>query len=94
MSTRLFVGNLAWKSTDASLEELFAGYGNVVSARIITDRDTGKSRGFAFVEMETEEGAKTAMDSLNNYDFEGRVIRVSEARERQQSGHSNQRSHR
>jgi RNA recognition motif-containing protein len=82
MGKRLFVGNLPWKVTDADLEDLFKESGNVVSTKVITDRDTGRSRGFAFVEMESEEEAEKAINSLNNTDLNGRAIRVSEAQER------------
>lgn len=82
MGKRLFVGNLPWKVTDADLEDLFKESGNVVSTKVITDRDTGRSRGFAFVEMESEEEAEKAINALNNTDLNGRAIRVSEAQER------------
>lgn len=85
MGKRLFVGNLPWKVTDADLEDLFKESGNVVSTKVITDRDTGKSRGFGFVEMDTDEEAEKAINSLNNTDLNGRAIRVSEAQERSRS---------
>ncbi len=85
MSKRLFVGNLSW---DTQEDDLIAAFGNgggqVVSARIMTDRDTGRSRGFAFVEMETEEEAQAAIQSMDGHSLDGREIRVNEAEERQQ----------
>lgn len=80
MGKRLFVGNVSWSATDDSLKDYFAQHGEVVSAKIIIDRETGKSKGFGFIEMEN---ADEAMDALNGKDFEGRPLRISEARERQ-----------
>lgn len=82
MSTKLFVGNLAWQTTDAELDEAFQSCGQVVSAKVITDRESGKSRGFGFVEMSTDEEANTAISHLNETELNGRNIRVGEARER------------
>ncbi len=83
MSTRLYVGNLSYGTTDADLNELFSGAGTVVSAEVVRDRDTGRSRGFAFVEMETEEGAARAINMFNSMNFQDRDLRVNEARERE-----------
>ena len=83
MTKRIYVGNLAWKSTEDGLRELFGQYGEVVSARIITDRETGRSKGFAFVEME---GADEAIAALNGFNLDGRPLRVNEANERPQGG--------
>lgn len=80
MATKLFVGSLAYAVTDDQLQDLFATVGNVVSAKVIVDRDTNRSKGFGFVEMGSEEEAKAAIDQLNGKDLEGREIAVSEAR--------------
>ncbi|HEU4914870.1 MAG TPA: RNA-binding protein [Candidatus Saccharimonadales bacterium] len=80
MATKLFVGSLSYNTTDASLEEFFAAIGNVVSAKVIIDRDTNRSKGFGFVEMSTEEEAKAAVEKLNNQELDGRQIIVNEAR--------------
>ena len=78
---KLYVGNLAWRATEAELKELFAGFGKVLSVSIVTDRDTGRSRGFGFVEMDDADMAK-ALEGANGRDLGGRQLRVSEARER------------
>jgi len=83
MATKLFVGSLAYSVTDAELEEAFAEAGTVVSAKVIMDRDTNRSRGFGFVEMSTEEEAKNAVKLLNEKELGGRRIIVSEARPQQ-----------
>jgi len=80
MSTKLFIGSLAYAVTDDSLAEFFAQAGTVESAKVIIDRDTGRSKGFGFVEMADEEGAKAAIDQLNGKELEGRAIVVNEAR--------------
>ena len=80
MATKLFVGSLAWATTDDSLSALFSQVGTVVSARVITDRATGRSKGFGFVEMSTEEEAQKAVAELNGKDLDGRTIVVNEAR--------------
>jgi cold-inducible RNA-binding protein len=80
MATKLFVGSLSYNTTDASLEEFFAQAGNVVSAKVIMDRDTNRSKGFGFVEMASEEEAKAAIDQLNGKELDGRAIAVNEAR--------------
>ena len=82
MSTNLFVGNLTFNTTTADLETLFAQHGDVTKAQVITDRDTGRSRGFGFVEMESQEGADTAISALNGTDLDGRDLTVSIAKER------------
>ena len=81
MSMSLYVGNLPFSSDDQSLKELFQSFGNIVSARVMSDRDTGRSRGFGFVEME-EADARSAMASLNGSAYEGRTLRVNEAEKR------------
>lgn len=80
MSKKLYVGNLSFSVGEPALQELFSGSGNVESVKIITDRDTGRSKGFAFVEMSTEEEAQAAIQKLNGSQFEGRGLTVSEAR--------------
>ncbi|SKA71096.1 RNA recognition motif domain-containing protein [Desulfobaculum bizertense] len=81
MSKNIYVGNLAWGATDEDLNDLFADYGEVESARVIMDRETGRSRGFGFVEME-EQGADQAIEALNGSSFMGRTLRVNEAQPR------------
>ena len=80
----LFVGNLAWATTQSDLEAAFGAYGQVSSAKIMTDRETGKSRGFAFVEMPNDSEAQKAIEALNGQDLKGRAINVNEARPREE----------
>lgn len=80
MATRLFVGSLAWATTDDSLQAFFSQAGTVTSAKVITDRATGRSKGFGFVEMSTDEEAQKAVAELNGKDLDGRAIVVNEAR--------------
>jgi cold-inducible RNA-binding protein len=80
MSVRLYVGNLPFSVTEQDLEQLFSQSGQVDSANVVTDRDTGRSRGFGFVEMETQEAADAAIQSLNGYELSGRALTVNEAR--------------
>lgn len=82
MGTRLFVGNLSFDVSDADLRQAFSEAGSCASASIVRDRMTGKSRGFGFVEMTTEEEARRAVSTLNGRDLQGRAMNVSEARER------------
>jgi RNA recognition motif-containing protein len=82
MSSNLYVGNLTFSTTSGDLETLFAQYGEVEKAQVITDRDTGRSRGFGFVEMATAEEAKAAIDSLNGHNLDGRDLTVNVAKER------------
>lgn len=86
MATRLFVGNLPYSATDQSLGEKFSSAGTVVSANVITDRMSGRSKGFGFVEMGSEDEAKKAIESLNGQDFDGRPMVVNEARPREDRG--------
>ena len=87
MTKRLYVGNLSWNLTEDELIETFQQDGRqVISARIITDRETGRSRGFAFVEMASEEEAQAAISALNGHDLDGRPLRVNEAQERSGGG--------
>jgi RNA recognition motif-containing protein len=80
MGAKLYVGNLPYGVTEDRLQQHFAQHGSVVSARIITDKFTGKSKGFGFVEMSSEQEAERAITAMNGTDFEGRNIVVSEAR--------------
>ena len=77
MSTKLFVGNISFKLDESDMERLFAQHGKVVSVAIPTDRDTGRKRGFAFVEMETSEEAEAAIANLNGKDLDGRQLAVN-----------------
>ena len=83
MGKKLFVGNLAFSVTGADLESLFASAGTVESATVVNDRDTGRSRGFGFVEMSSSSEAGKAIAELNGHDLGGRTINVSEAKERE-----------
>ncbi|MCB1118571.1 MAG: RNA-binding protein [Chlamydiia bacterium] len=82
MSKKLFVGSLAFSVNDDSLKQMFDEYGTVVSAKVINDRDTGRSRGFGFVEMETSEQAEAAIQALDGSESDGRKIVVNIANER------------
>ena len=82
MSSNLYVGNLTFSTTTADLETLFGQHGDVKKAQVINDRDTGRSRGFGFVEMESQEGADSAISALNGKDLDGRDLPVSIATER------------
>lgn len=82
MSTNLFVGNLPFTTGSPELEQLFTPYGTVSRAQVISDRDTGRSRGFGFVEMDSDEDAQKAIDALDGSDFSGRQLKVNVARER------------
>lgn len=84
MSKKLYVGNLSYNVTTSSLEELFSSVGEVASVDVITDRMTGRSRGFAFVEMADDAGAQKAVAELNGRDLDGRAIKVAEARPRRE----------
>lgn len=82
MSQKIYVGNLSYASTDESLSALFAAYGEVVSATVVKDKFSNRSKGFGFVEMADENAAQTAIAELNEKEFEGRRIRVNVAQER------------
>lgn len=82
MAKTLYVGNLPWSTTDTSLAEAFREYGAVISSRIITDKETGRSRGFGFVEVEDDDAEKM-IAAMNGNDFGGRQIVVNEAKPRQ-----------
>ncbi|RPI29806.1 MAG: RNA-binding protein [Acidobacteria bacterium] len=83
MSMKLYVGNLSYQTSSSNLEDLFAQAGRVESASLVTDRDTGRSRGFGFVEMSTREEGEKAIQQLNGTEFDGRSLTVSEARPRE-----------
>ncbi|HUG43475.1 MAG TPA: RNA-binding protein [Acidobacteriota bacterium] len=85
---KLYVGGLPFSISDTQLEELFSGYGTVESARVITDRMTGRSRGFGFVEMSSQEEAEASIQGLNGTQLEGRTLTVNEAREKTPRGDS------
>lgn len=82
MANKLYVGNLSYRTEQESLRSLFTQFGEVVSATILSDRDTGQSRGFGFVEMADQNAANAAVQGLNGSEFEGRTLKVNEARER------------
>jgi RNA recognition motif-containing protein len=86
MGKKLYVGNLTYGVTDSALDQLFAQHGTVQSAQVITDRDTGQSRGFGFVEMGSDQEAQAAMAALNGQQVEGRSLTVNEAKPREDRG--------
>src|SRR5690349_20058564 len=86
MAKNIYVGNLAWETTSDDLLALFAEHGKVARAQVITDRETGRSRGFGFVEMENDQEAATAVEALNGQQFRGRPLTVNEARPREGGG--------
>ena len=88
MKTKIYVGQLPFATTSEQLSEIFAACGTVESAKIITDRDSGRSKGFGFVEMSTEEETKAAIEKLNGQEVGGRNIVVTEARPKENDGRS------
>jgi cold-inducible RNA-binding protein len=84
MNTKLFVGNLSFNTTENDLQDLFAAHGNVISVDLILDKAMGRSRGFAFVTMETKEAAQAAIQALHGKDMDGRNLTVNEARPREE----------
>ena len=86
MGKKIYVGNLSFSVTSAELEQMFAAYGTVASATVITDRSTGQSKGFGFVEMSSSTEAQAAIDALNGKDMGGRALTVNEARPRPEGG--------
>jgi cold-inducible RNA-binding protein len=86
MGKRLYVGNLAYSVTEAELRDVFAEVGNVAEVKVVLDRDTGRPRGFAFVEMSTDSEAADAMSKLNGSELQGRTMNIKEAQERSAGG--------
>ena len=86
MTKNVYVGNLSFDTTQGKLQELFEAHGQVSSVNVITDRETGRPRGFAFVEMMTDEGASAAIRALDGQDMDGRALKVSEAKPRAPRG--------
>jgi len=86
MGKKLYVGNLTYEVTDSTLEQMFTPHGTVESAQVIMDRDTGRSKGFGFVEMRSDQEAQAAITGLNGKDVEGRALTVNEARPRTEGG--------
>ena len=89
MAKKLYVGNLTYETTDSDLQNLFGPFGTVQSAQVIMDRDTGRSKGFGFVEMNTGEEAQAAIKGLHEHDNNGRKLTVNEAKPREERGSSN-----
>src|SRR5437868_12061025 len=87
MGRKLYVGNLSYNVTDSELTKMFEAHGTVESAQVIMDRDTGRSKGFGFVEMKTDQEAQAAITALNGQDSNGRALTVNEARPRAEGGH-------
>jgi cold-inducible RNA-binding protein len=88
MGKNIYVGNMSYDTTQARLQELFEAHGEVTSVNVITDRDSGRPRGFAFVEMATEEAANAAIAALNGQEVDGRTLTVNEAKPRESRGGS------
>jgi cold-inducible RNA-binding protein len=86
MSKKLFVGSLSWNTTDESLQAAFAPYGEVTEAKVITDRDTGRSRGFGFVTFSDPQAAADAIAALDGKELDGRNIKVNEAQDKPRDG--------
>ena len=86
MGKKLYVGNLSYGISDSTLEQMFSAHGQVQSAQVIMDRDTGRSKGFGFVEMGTDEEAQAAIAAMNGKEVEGRALTVTEARPKESGG--------
>jgi RNA recognition motif-containing protein len=86
MGRKLYVGNLTYGVTDAALQQMFEAHGTVQSAQVIMDRDTGRSKGFGFVEMKTDQEAQAAIAALNGKEMEGRKLMVNEAKPKTEGG--------
>jgi len=86
MGNKLYVGNLGYSATDADLQQLFGAHGTVQSAQVINDRDTGRSKGFGFVEMNSSAEAEAAIAALNGKEHDGRALKVNEAKPKTSSG--------
>jgi RNA recognition motif-containing protein len=92
VAKKLYVGNLSYGMTDSDLQNLFAPHGTVQSCQVIIDRDTGRSKGFAFIEMDNTEQAQAAITALNGKEVNGRALTVNEARPREERGGSRDRA--
>jgi RNA recognition motif-containing protein len=88
MATKIYVGNLSYDTTEEQIKEAFADMGEIESVSLVTDRDTGRSKGFAFVEMTDQAAAKSAIEQLNGTEVDGRTMNVNEARPRENRGGS------
>jgi len=86
MAKKLFVGGLDWDTTDDGLRQAFVSYGEITEAKVITDRDTGRSRGFGFVTFDQDEDAKTAISKMNGTNLDGKTIKVNEAQQKSARG--------
>ena len=86
MAKKLFVGGLSWDTTDDGLRQAFASFGEITEAKVITDRDTGRSRGFGFVTFGQEEDAKKAISQMDGTSLDGKTIKVNEAQEKSPRG--------
>jgi cold-inducible RNA-binding protein len=91
VAKKLYVGNLSYETTDSDLQNLFVSHGTVQSAQVIMDRDAGRSKGFGFVEMNSDQEAQAAIAALNGHEVNGRALKVNEARPRE-GGDSRRRS--
>lgn len=91
MGNKLYVGNLSFNATEETLRSQFEAFGTVESCKIITDRDSGRSKGFAFVEMSSNEEAQEAIENLDNKEFEGRNMRVNEAKPQEKKSNTRSR---
>ncbi|MBI1322403.1 RNA-binding protein [bacterium] len=83
LSKKLYVGNLSFRTSSSDLDQLFSQYGSVISAQVLEDRETGRSRGFGFVEMNSDEEATAAVEALHDHEFQGRRLTVNEAKPRE-----------
>ena len=86
MAKKLFVGGLSWDTTNDGLRQAFASYGEITEAKVITDRDTGRSRGFGFVTFAQDDDAKTAISKMDGTNLDGKTIKVNEAQEKSPRG--------
>jgi len=86
MGKKLYVGNLSYNVTSSGLEQMFLEFGTVLSAQVIQDRDTGRSKGFGFVEMQADDAAQRAISGMNDKEFDGRALTVNEAKPRESGG--------
>lgn len=91
MTSKLYVGNLSYQTTSEVLESHFSPHGTVQSAQVVMDRETGRSKGFGFVEMSSPDEANAAIDALNGVEIDGRTIKVNEAKPRENRGGGNRR---